>query len=85
MDIEDSSFLTLCYGILNSDSRTLLWNSAGHGPVFWCRSRRGQIRELPTTSIPLGIVEKGAFPPARPILLDPGDILLIGTRRYMGD
>jgi sigma-B regulation protein RsbU (phosphoserine phosphatase) len=79
MDIEDSSFLTLCYGILNSDNRTLLWNSAGHGPVFWYRSRRGQIRELPTTGIPLGIAEKTAFPPARPMLLDPGDILLIGT------
>lgn len=79
MDIEDSSFLTLGYGILDSDSRTLLWNSAGHGPVFWYRSRRGQIRELPTTGIPLGIVEKIAFPPARPIHLDPGDILLIGT------
>ena len=76
---EDSTFLTLFYGILNANTRSLQWNSAGHGPVLLYRSRQGQFSELPTTGIPLGIDEKATFPPARTINLDSGDILLIGT------
>lgn len=78
-DTNDEYFLTLFYGVLDVECRSLLWNSAGHGPVLFYRYADGEIEELSTTGIPLGILEDATYPPAGPIALEAGDILLIGT------
>jgi sigma-B regulation protein RsbU (phosphoserine phosphatase) len=71
--------LTLFYGVLDIKSRSLHWNSAGHGPVLLYRYAGGEIEELSTTGIPLGMLEEATYPPAGPVFLEAGDILLIGT------
>jgi sigma-B regulation protein RsbU (phosphoserine phosphatase) len=76
---EDSSFMTLFFGLFDPGSRTLRWSSAGHGPVFWYRGRQGSITELLPTAVPLSIVPSETFAPATPVTLEVGDILLLGT------
>jgi sigma-B regulation protein RsbU (phosphoserine phosphatase) len=78
-DTDEASFLTLFYGVLDIKSRSLHWNSAGHGPVLLYRYAGGEIEELSTTGIPLGMLEEATYPPAGPVFLEAGDILLIGT------
>ncbi|MBN1140214.1 MAG: SpoIIE family protein phosphatase [Deltaproteobacteria bacterium] len=78
-DTGDELFMTLFYGVLDTRSGSLSWNSAGHGPVFWYQAGDRRIGELPATGIPLGIEEQATYPPAAPIALRAGDILLIGT------
>lgn len=75
----DSSFLTLFLGRLAPRQRLLYWNSAGHGPVFCYRPQQGRIIELPPSDIPLGIDPRARYPNPEPLLLECGDILLIGT------
>lgn len=76
---DDSSFLTLFFGLFDPVSRTLHWNSAGHGPVFWYRCRQGLITELLPIAPPLSIARSETFMPPPPVSLETGDILLLGT------
>jgi sigma-B regulation protein RsbU (phosphoserine phosphatase) len=78
-DVGDGRFMTLFYGVLDARDRSLRWCSAGHGPVFHYRSRSGAVEELETTGIPLGIMAAGAWEGAGPIVLESGDIMLVGT------
>jgi sigma-B regulation protein RsbU (phosphoserine phosphatase) len=75
----DTLFMTLFYGILDSENRTLHWISAGHGPVFQFNRQSGQFTELPSTAIPLGIMAEIAFEAGGSRVLHRGDILLVGT------
>jgi sigma-B regulation protein RsbU (phosphoserine phosphatase) len=77
-DTGDEQFMTLFYGVLDARERTLLWNSAGHGPVL-LRRRSGKVEELSPTGLPLGIMREANWPPSGPLVLEPGDALLIGT------
>ncbi|EAT14688.1 SpoIIE family protein phosphatase [Desulfuromonas acetoxidans] len=76
---QDDSFMTLFCGQYHPQTSRLVWNSAGHGPVFWYRSRSETIEELATTGYPLGINAEARYVPAEEIILASGDILLIGT------
>lgn len=78
-DTGDERFMTLFYGVLDAEARTLSWTSAGHGPVLLHRSRSGEVEELATTGLPLGIVAEAVYPPAGPVTLEEGDVLLAGT------
>ncbi len=77
-DSRDEFFMTLFYGVLDGETRSFHWISAGHGPVFWFRGQK-QIENLPSSGIPLGILEDTPFESLPPSILHPGDILLIGT------
>ncbi len=78
-DTDDERFMTLFYGVLEEEHRTLLWSSAGHGPVLLCRRARRAVEELPATGVPLGIMAGSDYPTSGPVRLEPGDILLVGT------
>jgi len=75
----DTLFMTLFYGIIDSENRILHWISAGHGPVFQFCRQSGQFTELPSTAIPLGIMMEATFEAGGSRVLQKGDILLIGT------
>jgi sigma-B regulation protein RsbU (phosphoserine phosphatase) len=75
----DTLFMTLFYGIIDSDNRTFHWISAGHGPVFQFSQQSGHFTELPSTAIPLGIMAEAAFEAGGSRVLHRGDILLVGT------
>lgn len=76
---DDSIFMTLFFGLFDPASRTLHWNSAGHGPVFWYRCRLGLVTELLPTAPPLSITSIETFCSPPPVTLEAGDILLLGT------
>ena len=78
-NINDDRFVTLFFGVLDAEKKTLCWNSAAHGPVFWYRRREAVIEELSTTGPPLGAFENSDFKPRGPIRLESGDVVLIGT------
>ena len=71
--------MTMFYGKIDMNTRTLEWNSAGQGPVFWYQAHRQNVEELPTTNLPLGILPDALASPTQSIPLRQGDILLIGT------
>jgi sigma-B regulation protein RsbU (phosphoserine phosphatase) len=78
-DTRDDAFMTFFYALLDSETRTCRWISAGHGPVFYYQHSSDNIVELPVSGIPLGILEETVFDSSPPLLMAAGDILLVGT------
>ncbi len=78
-DTGANQFLTFFYGILDSETDSLRWASAGHDPAIWVKERGKEIQELPSTGMPLGISKDAAFLQSGPIILEKDDIVLIGT------
>ncbi len=75
----DDRFVTLFYGLLDDEARALVWASAGHEPALWYHADSGRIEELPNTGMPLGVLADAAFEQAGPVVLHPGDVLVVGT------
>jgi len=75
---DNAYFMTLFYGVLNPEKRSLAWVSAGHAPIFLYRAD-GQVEELSSSGIPLGIIEDTPYGMSPITKFSPGDILLIGT------
>jgi phosphoserine phosphatase RsbU/P len=78
-DTAEETFVTLFYGILDDAQRSLVWASAGHEPVTWYRAAMARIEEMPNTGMLLGVEPKANYRQAGPVILAPGDILVIGT------
>ena len=78
-DTGDDKFMTLFYGILDSESRSLIWASGGHDPVLWYRRKQNTFEELPNTGPLTGYMKNMNYEQAGPITLEAGDILLVGT------
>jgi|GEM_PF-444588 len=78
-DAVDGQFITLFYGILDDRTRALTWVSAGHEPAIWYHAGSGCVEELANTGMPLGVEEGTTFEQAGPVILGPGDVLVIGT------
>jgi sigma-B regulation protein RsbU (phosphoserine phosphatase) len=78
-DTGDDKFMTLFYGALDGQSRSLTWASGGHDPALWYHREKDDFEELPNTGPLAGYMKNMAYEQAGPVTLDPGDILLIGT------
>ena len=78
-DTGEERFMTMFYGIVDGDARSLTWASAGHDPALFLRHGSGEITELPNTGVPLGIAEDVPFGRGGPVTMEPGDVILIGT------
>jgi len=78
-DTEADRFVTLFCGLLEDQTRSFSWASAGHEPAVWLHGYDKAIEELPNTGMPLGILDDTSFEQIGPIVLAPDDILLIGT------
>lgn len=79
-DTSEGRFMTLFYGLLDAEPRTLRWASGGHDPAIWLRKANGTIEELTNPAgIPLGILEDAPFGQAGPIEMASGDIIVVGT------
>ncbi len=78
-DVGDVRFMTLFYALLDLEQRSLCWISAGHGPVFRYRSADRALEEIPSTGMPVGIMEDAEYRRACFAMLEPGDFLAIGT------
>jgi sigma-B regulation protein RsbU (phosphoserine phosphatase) len=78
-DTGDARFMTLFYGVLDSQARTLTWVSAGHDPALLVRPEKGITEELGNTGMPLGVTEEAEFERAGPVHLEPGEFVVIST------
>ncbi len=78
-DTGDEQFITLFYGVLSAEARTLSWTSGGHDPALWLRHASGEIEELPNTGMPVGMLDSATYDQAGPIVLEAGDVIVIGT------
>ena len=78
-DTGEAQFLTLFYGVMESEGRRFSWVSAGHDPGLLYRNADGSIDEMPNTGIPLGIDPDAEFGLKGPVQLQLGDIIVLGT------
>jgi sigma-B regulation protein RsbU (phosphoserine phosphatase) len=78
-DTDYDKFITLFYGILDSNQRSLIWVSGGHDPALWYHKDDGRIEELPNTGLPVGITQDASFEQGGPVSLMAGDVVVIGT------
>lgn len=76
-DLEQGRFITAFLGFLSAEGE-LTWVSAGHGPILWCSKMNGQMAELESTGMPLGIMEPwAADDPTPPLMLEPSGMLIV--------
>lgn len=78
-DTDYDKFITLFYGILDANQKSLVWVSGGHDPAMWYHKDNGKIEELPNTGMPVGIMENASFEQGGPVFLKAGDVVVIGT------
>jgi sigma-B regulation protein RsbU (phosphoserine phosphatase) len=78
-DTGDDKFMTLFYGVLDDQSRSLVWVSGGHDPALWYHRASGDIEELPNTGMLMGLTEEARYEQAGPVRLEKGDLVVIGT------
>jgi sigma-B regulation protein RsbU (phosphoserine phosphatase) len=78
-DLEQDRYATLIFCCLHPDSKTLIYASAGH-PSGYILDANGEVKHvLDSTDIPLGFLLKHVFTCAKPISLEPGEILALLT------
>lgn len=78
-DIHRGRFMTLVYIVLESDTRTLRWVSAGHDPMIVYDPASGAFEELAAVGIPLGIEADWTYAEQAAPFSRPGSILFAGT------
>lgn len=78
-DTDYDKFITLFYGILDANQKSLVWVSGGHDPALLYHKYNGKIEELPNTGMPVGITEDASFEQGGPVSLKAGDVVVIGT------
>jgi serine phosphatase RsbU (regulator of sigma subunit)/anti-sigma regulatory factor (Ser/Thr protein kinase) len=77
--LEPGSFVTLFYGVLDSNECRLTYASAGHNPLVQYRARDRSVVRLKTRGIPIGAIRGGAIAATledRTLDLEPGDVLV---------
>ena len=78
-DSGDDKFITLFYGILDDNNKTLTWASGGHDPAILYRKKTNAFEELPNTGMAIGLLDNVTFETSGPVNLEQGDIVVIGT------
>jgi sigma-B regulation protein RsbU (phosphoserine phosphatase) len=77
-DSKAGMFVTLFYGILDSEKRTLTYVNAGHNPPLICRAAGGSFEELEATGIAMGAIPDTGYTAAT-VPLAPGDVMVLYT------
>ncbi|NTV62000.1 MAG: SpoIIE family protein phosphatase [Oscillochloris sp.] len=77
-DSESGMFVTLFYGLLDSQSGCLRYTSAGHNPPLLYRHQSGTFEELHTPGIALGVLDEIQLREAE-VTIGPGDVLVCYT------
>jgi len=78
-DLKMGRFITFLLGALDSRTHTLSFANAGHGPAFHLQRRAGSVRQLEPTGVPIGITSDPIGESAQPVLLEPGDLVVLAT------
>jgi sigma-B regulation protein RsbU (phosphoserine phosphatase) len=77
-DSKSGMFVTLFYGFLDSDNRTLTYVNAGHNPPLHFRAADGTLEELAATGIAMGVIDDAEYSQVN-VQMVPGDVLVLYT------
>ena len=77
-DTRSSLFLTAFYATLHLETGRLIYTNAGHNRPLWLNQQRGELTELKTDGIVLGVFERIYLGEAE-ISVEPGDLLVFFT------
>jgi serine phosphatase RsbU (regulator of sigma subunit) len=75
----DGRFATLLLARLDADQRSFIYTSAGHQTGYILDASGAVKTLLKSTGIALGVMADGDFAAAQPVVLKPGDIVLLLT------
>lgn len=78
-DMHEGNFMTLFFGILDPESRTMRYTSAGHDEPLLYRAADESFLALESTGMPLGMMDDMDFPEGQTTLFEEGDVLLLAT------
>jgi serine phosphatase RsbU (regulator of sigma subunit) len=78
-DTPEGRFVTLLFAGLDPRTNSLVYASAGHATCYVLDRSGGVKTTLESTGMPLGIVEENEVAAAPPLILEPGDIVLLIT------
>lgn len=78
-DLKEMQFVTFLIASLDLTSHMVRFANAGHAPALHFRRCDGAVRRLESTQLPLGFPRLMNENAVDPILLEPGDLLLLGT------
>jgi sigma-B regulation protein RsbU (phosphoserine phosphatase) len=77
-DSRAGMFVTVFYGILNEENKTLTYVNAGHNPPLLLRATGGSLEELGATGMAIGAMEDVAFT-SRVVQIGTGDTVVLYT------
>jgi sigma-B regulation protein RsbU (phosphoserine phosphatase) len=72
----DEHFITMFYGVLDRQSRRLVYALGGHPRPLWYRRSDGKVHDLDAVGVVLGLMPGADFE-ERSVQLDRGDVVLI--------
>jgi PAS domain S-box-containing protein len=79
IETEMNRFVTLLLGHLNPRTRSFSYSSAGHPPGYVLDAFGNTKAALGSTALPLGLMPNIVFPVIGPMVLEPGEIVLLVT------
>jgi phosphoserine phosphatase len=82
-DLPDDRFVTAFVGLLEPAEHRFSYISAGQGPVFHFTRSTGEVREMPTSGLPLGVLPGRSYELSRAFVFVPGDLLLFATDGFV--
>ena len=71
-------FVTLFYGVIDNETRTLTYVNAGHNPPLVLRKKTGEIEELNLTGIAVGALDDAEYTQVV-LQLSPSDVIVLYT------
>ncbi|HND54183.1 MAG TPA: fused response regulator/phosphatase, partial [Pirellulaceae bacterium] len=77
--LRSTTFITFAYVLCDPVSGRVVYASAGHEPLQWQRTSRGENRCLLATGIPLGIDAGAEYGVGETLSLETGDLLVVCT------
>src|SRR5439155_11633436 len=76
--LTDERFVTAFYGVLDRKTREFRYANAGHPPVLRCNPKHGEVEELASPGLMLGIMPNAVYD-EKSLTLEPGDRLCLFT------
>ncbi|WP_437925011.1 SpoIIE family protein phosphatase [Sorangium sp. So ce291] len=78
-DLPNDRFITAFLGILDPATHQLRYHAAGQGPLLHYRAAEGQVVWRDPSTVPLGMFKDLELPPTPPLVMAPGDLLVLLT------
>ncbi len=79
VDLRSGRFITMLIASLDPAQHEIVFANAGHGPALHFQRETGRFKRLESTSLPLGFSTDFQIANAPAIVMEPGDLLILGT------